>query len=1287
MTATNSVSTQGFDNPLWPGPRMLVPTALECLLIGQPNQSGTWADLTIDYRKLAEAFDPESKAFEPSAAPPETGAHLQITLPYSFRNGTQLPDGSVQFPAIPNRWLFVRALTSAPGTAPVLTVTVLQSDFVDDTDGSNSYPDPTTVGKSVWIGKSFDLAKWTDPAGPSEPLLLAMGPGSVSWVSTYQNTRDVLCFHDPLTGIDAGQISYAAVGWYSDAGFDPVLGVTPSEPTGFATQEEWQDIQTALRFGLGGAVGLEAAQTDWQAWQKDHPITNPKAIPAIQYQLASQSLCHGMVYGIDWKGPQAAYPRDPILDGQNPVTIAIGGTGYEGIAAWLAAELKQPTLENLLLAVQQDLAFDYIQEPSIFEERAFGARFPKIDGGTRWVVAPPSDSDADRGKSLQTVNLSEDQTTALTALNEAQTALDATLATVAGYSEELFALVFKLVRTPSSPFDDKKTQERRKQIEDAITSVSATLATLKTRQAKNEGDMGAAKTALTEALGTAFVLSSTGAPRFRAPATPSLMIAGAKQDTRFLAPGQDGSPDDLLLCRFTGQTITGLTVVVPGATIETITADDLAGAVSLPRAPAGIPKELDDFLIEMLFFDTANAELLAKIAFAKAGISSPTPAQLTALTQTIAAQQAAPGAATPLTDFDEQIVGASVGFQGVVPMKRAIMGWSPPWSPLFIDWQVTWHPSAQQADGMLQDWNLAGIQYDWTGTAIASQSETITGRTVLGTQIAAGLAGKLKDFTESDPNFKKLPISQQTALQNAYREIEDFDVITGTIAALGPTMLQRVSQMTQLTYPADPALDSYLRQAPSMVPLPGNGQAPGFYPLRAGHFTLDQVWIVDAFGQILRVTNPGETVLPIRSQSVTTRDAGGNDNARYIQIAPAMQQPSRLQLTLLDADNDAIRTNSSNLTNPVVGWLLPNHLDNSVLVFDQSGTPLGELLPVITDAGASIRWDPTPGSNVPLGAPPAIANAHLLGFVTALLAQADTSGDAALHDLLDVIDVTMWATAGTQQPADDNLAVLIGQPVAVVRAEINLEQSGPAAVNQSWAETGKDNTGGLPDIAFRTFIGDIHYTGNGALGYFLNDDYSLLNPLRGFSASMGGVRRAVRAPRGSAASQLSQTLNDLPGLVALNAPSASGYLNADPSVPLKPGGAVAKLTVLMDPRGVIPVMSGVLPVQTAALPAASVAAMNQLLATFRIGPILTDPAQVQMPLPANVAGNWSWIARTGITTWETVKNLQPSQPGMVVPNRVPTLREGWLGLVPKRPVGGDKDAPLAEMTFIEREDE
>ncbi|WP_346897372.1 hypothetical protein [uncultured Roseibium sp.] len=1284
MASRDNISTQGFDNPLWPGPRLFVPITLECLVVGEPNQTGTWANMTIDYRQLPKAFDPDPKPFTKAPSPPDTGAYLQITLPSGFRHGSQNPDtGNVSFPAIPNRWLFLRWVTQTPGKAPDLTVTVLQSDFLGDAgEGTNTYPDPTQVGQTQYIGRSFSLEEWTDPAGPAEPILVSMGPGSVSWVSTYQNTRNVLCFHDSLDDTDNGVVSYAALGWYSNSPFDPLRGVTSQKPNGFASEDDWNAIMSALLFSVGGSSGLNDAQKAWTAWQAAHPIKNPISIPAIQDQLASQSLCHGMVYGIEWKGPSANYPRDPILDGQHPLSVAVGGTGFEAIAAWIADELDSPDLEDLLLAVQQDLTFDYLQEPSIFQDKSFGARFTRSHAGTFWVVAPPEGSDSDRGKSLQTVNLNKTQTDLLTKVNDGQAQLEATQQDIAGNTEELFALVYKLIQTPENPFGKN---ERRQQILDAITAVNETLSALSEQQTRQKQDLESDLNALRTALGSSFELSSTAALRFQAPSSTSIMIAGAKQDTRFLPPGADGSTEDTLTCRFTGQTVTALTVSVPGASLETITADDLGKNVDFPTVPRGLPKELDDYLVEVLLFDTGNAEFLAKLAFAKAGIDNPDPAQLNALTQTIIAQQTAPFTATPQTDFTEQVAGAAVGFTGIVPMKRSVLPYTPAWSPLFIDWQLTWHPSASDAADMLTNWKLDGIEFDWKGVPIPPASETIMGRTILGTQISAGLAAKLETFTKSDPNFKTLPIYQQQALDEALVEIREFDIITGSFEAFGSTMLQKVSQMTQLTDP-DPTIQSYIRQAPSMVPLPGNGAAPGFYPLRAGHFTVDKLWIVDAFGQVLQATNPGETVLPIRSQSVTTKNVGDDDNSRYVQVAPAVQQNSRLLLELLDAIDDSVPTNSSDLTNPVTGWLLPNHIDNSVLVFGQAGKPLGELLPVITDQGNSIRWDPAPGTNVPLGQPPAIDNPHLLGFVNGLLAQAPISGDEALQDLLDVIDVTMWAGAGSQQPADDNLAVLIGQPVAVVRAEISLELSGPPAINQSWADTGKNYTGGLPDVAFTTHIGDLSYAGNGALGYFLNDDYSVLNPLRGFDSTMGAVRRALHPGGRDAAEMLAQALGALGQETLGGAGPASGYLNPDPKVMLKPDGATAKLTVLMDPRGVIPVMSGILPVVTATLQPAFVAAMNQLLATFRIGPILTSPRQVQMPLPGNVAGTWSWIARTGITTWETVNNLQPSQPDSIMPNQVPTLREGWLGLVPKNPVGGQGDGSIADLTFIEGEE-
>ena len=78
-----------------------------------------------------------------------------------------------------------------------------------------------------------------------------------------------------------------------------------------------------------------------------------------------------------------------------------------------------------------------------------------------------------------------------------------------------------------------------------------------------------------------------------------------------------------------------------------------------------------------------------------------------------------------------------------------------------------------------------------------------------------------------------------------------------------------------------------------------------------------------------------------------------------------LAQPMRLDFRLLDATSDAIRSNSSDATSPICGWLLPNHLDNSLMVFDAAGQNLGELIEIVKDEGTGVRWDAAPGSDAP----------------------------------------------------------------------------------------------------------------------------------------------------------------------------------------------------------------------------------------------------------------------------------------------------------------------------------
>ena len=67
-------------------------------------------------------------------------------------------------------------------------------------------------------------------------------------------------------------------------------------------------------------------------------------------------------------------------------------------------------------------------------------------------------------------------------------------------------------------------------------------------------------------------------------------------------------------------------------------------------------------------------------------------------------------------------------------------------------------------------------------------------------------------------------------------------------------------------------------------------------------------------------------------------------NDPFVQLPPRLSQAARVQLRFLQADCDAVASNSSDLTSPICGWVMPNHLDDSLMVFDAAGRGLGGCL-------------------------------------------------------------------------------------------------------------------------------------------------------------------------------------------------------------------------------------------------------------------------------------------------------------------------------------------------------
>ena len=241
----------------------------------------------------------------------------------------------------------------------------------------------------------------------------------------------------------------------------------------------------------------------------------------------------------------------------------------------------------------------------------------------------------------------------------------------------------------------------------------------------------------------------------------------------------------------------------------------------------------------------------------------------------------------------------------------------------------------------------------------------------------------------------------------------------------------------------------------SFIPVLGTADCPctnpnppytpaDYAPIRSGHFQLLNVWIVDSYGQImfgrdLPIGKPATSPIPNVqwSESLTTPDNSEKPPTStlkdYGQLAPRISQAAKANLDLLQSDDDSIFSNSADSTSPICGWVMANHLDNSLIVFDKEGNSEGAIIKVQSEDTASqesIRWDAAPGLNTALGAPPKLKNEHLKGFVNGLLATG-LEGAEAYDDFMSGIDSALW-TLGNPANRNGNLSLLLGRPLAVV---------------------------------------------------------------------------------------------------------------------------------------------------------------------------------------------------------------------------------------------------------------
>ena len=1291
----NAIKT--WDTGLLRESRVLVPMDVQALYV-PPVSAGNPAVAEQFVRLPFVLTAPDGAPPEPMPAPFTAGAprppgvHLHWALPDALLGGT-LQDRTGQpnrldLPALPDRWVVLRLIAPRDALTPYVRGWVIEADTarVTPLESWTGQPDPTVPQSGRTVAR--------------EDLNGSAG-GSIVWTAGYDASASRFALYDSLEDLPAGLpggalddlATYLVAGWWSDPTLDPLDGAqtTTSLHTrlgelGWAltTDAEGGDsvdlsrtitaarreafVPTADRYtvraGHLGASGLkpatgpgarglgagEAAMTveDRLAMLAEPvkrylPSVSVLADAAASVLVAEPSwpraaLLHGAVHGVPVAGPVVADARpDPSVLG-----VAFGHSGDDLAATLVAAGLGAETaderrgLERILSAFTGQLlprlgTADGLVDVEEHEHSTGFASLPGGDGGVERVTLGATSGPFDAGRAARSAVARSGPAAG------SAPGLGVEISWAGRDRTELLTTAMLRAKVHSwAPADPERPQRSE------------------VREIRRP------------------------APRFFRPVDPMVALRGPCRSLRHQGDSRFSS-DGRLFCRWPSQVPQGYAGLVDGSRL-------------LPTLSSGaLPPELVTLAREALTQSPYLWKWLADVATAQGGADGGLAARRilgevvlrygTAATydgSTAAFTLAPAGLGVGAPGFASTMTGRLVAdelrrfslVQGVDASPVAVTAWTQPWIPIWLEWEA----ETALAD-RFEGWTLGPVDLEPPGPdAVPPPAtppvRTFTGRAPLHAGTATVLAKSIEAWASAEDALDKANQGEAdeatevrpTGLADA---VEPLDIVTAGLDGMRDELLGLPADNGVVRPRVDGALAPVTPAGPPQL-------------LVAGSVRLTRARLVDAFGRTLDVPVEGVQV-PARDEVPAAADA--LPGAPALRVHPRIPRPSRWLFRLVDAadltqasrEATIDQSDPLQMVNPVAGFLLPDHIDEALELFDVAGQPLGQLME--SPVGGGVMWEIAPGRAGPADSGPlqGLAGAQLLlGHVAAGMVAADavarkglSVGDeqpeSALSALLRAIDTTLWTVDTFASMGTEHIAGLVGRPVAVVRATLRLDVDDDLdELDLADPDVRRAREAAYRDLADRAFpvrIGEITRSDDGTLAFFVDDDYTTVHLVDKV------VREAALAtsPWEGQLGRFGESAT-MPAERAITHP----YLVADDELLVHPG-QVVHLTILMHPAGKVHLTSGVQPRKDLALARDWVQPGLAVIApSARIGPVLLDPDQVRLPKISAFGTDQVWTRRDTPSTWKDDPILAATQTALL-PQLPHQIEEGYIRISPIAP--------------------
>jgi len=1213
-----------------------------------------WSPLTYDYQQVPRTLTPpgpmpfygaahQYKGFRaeqlvlPKDSPAlptydDRGVYLHWILPAGLRHANT--PGLLDFPALPDHWLIVR-FSHQNAVVKTRAWFVDGGAIVAEEKGSLLFADDTkytarSLGKVTPL-EEFATANFSGKR--TDTPITALGnatTGSPTFTAFIAENRNIFSWHDKLEDLrqpdtkgkipEGTTLTYLVLGWYRTPAQEPLAGSAVT-------------------------VTPQYKEDELRGWLIEPPGWFVDASSGTVELRHRRSVFHGMIAHINYwsgntyKGQMLGYPGSPPVEGvlrDTPpsFTIGVGNNAEDALVSLVSSSYSAEAEGSILAKTQPNLwkaleAVIYRQTESLVKSWNIASRditvhenwFASRDAGKIWYLPPKSKNKAEYSQNADEtiretkVRPTEDQLAKLNELNRVQSDADAISREMSALQSDLYARWWKMCAKSRNRLSDRITATDVKDSEELTQQI----ATLRARLAGRIAELGPLRDALEKSLRGELELKSDAAPRFWLPADPVVVVKDCGRPTKHQFP----SPHP---CRLPEQIVTTGEVVVTkeDKTKEPRTFNSAAGVADiaaaakkhLPACPEVVAALLDEgSIVEQAIHDLSARTLPDSKLFEDE-------TKWRRWTQRLDHDLTWDGD-LPSFPLDEVKFGKPNALN-IQADRLADLWVEQPWSPLFLDWEITWFPttaSSTPEHSFGPAWTSGQADFSpLNAESIPKKGHTVRGRSLLSPideRIFKEPINMLSDLIRDDDNregdnsFSRADVREvlkryEIVWGKTLKQLAGAGLMGQALSGFHQSLLRRDVVRPRVT--PDPkrpwmvdraAIEESVSKAlepPNQPGVAGEQLVPPavakiandetfFSLIRAGALRIDELWLVDDFGQTADLLGASTIKNASGGRKVFHPRMRWRNDESVVAMPPRVLQPVRLNFRFSSEAETNRNKNCDPSLDPICGWLFFNPLDRALVLCDRCGDLMGHLIITKNDQGRRVRWEAGAGG-VALDK---ITNPGLKAFVQSLIQETPVPSPK-LVELLQLIDSSL---PRIRPAAARNNTILVGRPLALVNATIGLELFGKAWTDPHKALGQNPGTGSaeLEALSVRVNLGDLHNVEDGLIGYF----------------KAGAYDRIV--------------VPQLPEKIA-----ASDYLGDPKQHAVQVGfGPPARLTLLMDPWGSVQAACSIVPAKTISLANAELdETVAQMETSFRVGPVLVQANRIALPTPAGDKGVWNF---------------------------------------------------------------